>query len=98
MMDKAGKEGKLWISGFFDYKVTPQSGSIVSPLQLITQCTPKEKNLSQLHLVPQKCTKLTRSSSKGKETSLKEIIKKYSQVHQFGYSIGRMLPGNQQQW
>ena len=32
LMDKAGKEGKLWISGLFDYRVTPQSGSIASPL------------------------------------------------------------------
>ena len=47
-MDKAGKEGKLWISGLFDYRVTPQSGSIASPLQLLTQCTPREKNLPQL--------------------------------------------------
>ena len=28
LMDKAGKEGKLWISDLFDYRVTPQSGSI----------------------------------------------------------------------
>ena len=48
LMDKAGKEGKLWISGLFDYRVTPQSGSITSPLQLLTQCTPREKNLPQL--------------------------------------------------
>ena len=34
--------------GFQVYKVTPQSGSIVSPLQLITQCTPREKDLPQL--------------------------------------------------
>ena len=47
-MDKAGKEGKPWISGLFDYRVTPQSGSIASPLQLLTQCTPREKNLPQL--------------------------------------------------
>ena len=47
-MDKAGKEGKLWISGLFDYRVTPQSGSIASPLQLMTQRTPREKNLPQL--------------------------------------------------
>ena len=47
-MVKAGKEGKLWISGLFDYRVTPQSGSIASPLQLLTQCTPREKNLPQL--------------------------------------------------
>ena len=48
LMDKAGKEGKPWISGLFDYRVTPQSGSNASPLQLMTQCTPREKNLPQL--------------------------------------------------
>ena len=42
------KEGKLWISGLYDYRVTPQSGSIASPLQLITKCTPREKDLPQL--------------------------------------------------
>ena len=47
-MDKAGREGKPWISGLYDYRVTPQSGSIASPLQLITQCTPREKDLPQL--------------------------------------------------
>ena len=48
LMDKAGKERKPWISGLFNYRVTPQSGSISSPLQLLTQCTPMEKNLPQL--------------------------------------------------
>ena len=48
LMDKAGKEGKLWVSGLYDYRVTPQSGSIASPLQLMTQCTPGENDLSQL--------------------------------------------------
>ena len=48
LMDKVGKEGKPWISGLFDYRVTPQSGNIASPLQLLTQCTPREKNLPQL--------------------------------------------------
>ena len=48
LMDKAGKEGKPWISGLYDYRVTPQSGSIASPLQLLTQCTPRVKNLPQL--------------------------------------------------
>ena len=48
LMDKAGREGKLWISGLYDYRVTPQSGSIALPLQLITQCTPREKDLPQL--------------------------------------------------
>ena len=48
LMDKAGKEGKPWILGLYEYRVTLQSGSIASPLQLITQCTPREKDLPQL--------------------------------------------------
>ena len=48
LMDKAGREGKPWISGLYDYRVTPQSGSIASSLQLITQCTPRETDLPQL--------------------------------------------------
>ena len=48
LMDKAGNEGKPWISGLYEYRVTPQSGSIASPLQLLTQCTPREKDLPQL--------------------------------------------------
>ena len=48
LMDKAGKEGKPWILGLFDYRVTPQSGNIASPLQLMTQHIPREKNLPQL--------------------------------------------------
>ena len=47
-MDKAGSEGKPLISSLYEYRVTPQSGSIASPLQLITQCTPREKDLPQL--------------------------------------------------
>ena len=53
LMDKAGKEGKPWISGLFDYRVTP----------------PNQK-------------RVTLNSP---------------QVHQFGFSTGRMLHGNQQQ-
>ena len=48
LMDKAGSEGKPWISGLYEYRVTPQSGSIALPLQLITQRTPREKDLPQL--------------------------------------------------
>ena len=48
LLDKAGKEGKPWVSGLFDYTVTLQSGSIASPLQLMTQLTPREKNLPHL--------------------------------------------------
>ena len=35
-------------SGLYEYRVTPQSSSIASPLQLITQHTPREKDLLQL--------------------------------------------------
>ena len=48
LMDKAGKEENPWISGLYEYRVTPQSGSIASPLQLITQRTPRENDLPQL--------------------------------------------------
>ena len=48
LMDKAESEEELWISGLFDYRLTPQTGSIASPLQLMTQHRPMEKNLPQL--------------------------------------------------
>ena len=48
VMDKDGSQGKLWISGRYEYRVTPQSGRIASPLQLIPQHTPREKDLPQL--------------------------------------------------
>ena len=98
LMDKAGKEGKPWISGLFDYRVTPQSGSIASPVQLMTKHTPREKNLPQLPSAPgaSEMHQLTRSSSKGKGTNLKGSTKNYSQAHQLGCNIGRMLHGNQQ--
>ena len=48
LMDKAGSERKPWISDLYEYRVTPQSGSIALPLQLITQCTHREKDLPQL--------------------------------------------------
>ena len=48
LMDKAGSEGKPWISGLYEYRVTPQSGSTASPLQLIAQRTPREKDKPQL--------------------------------------------------
>ena len=42
-MDKAGKEGKPWISGLYEYRVTRQSGSIALPLQLDTVHTQGER-------------------------------------------------------
>ena len=83
----------------FDYKVTPQSGSIASPLQLLTKSTPREKSpqlpsvlgASEMHQAHQELIK-----GKGTTIHLKGRTRNYSQVHQFGYNIGKMLHGNQQ--
>ena len=97
LMDKAGKEGKPWISGLFDYRVTQQSGSIASPLQLMTQHTPREKNLPsalgapEMHRTHQEFIK-----RQGATVNLKGSTKNYPQVHQFGYNTGKMLHWNQQ--
>ena len=99
LMDKAGKEGKPWISGLFDYRVTPQSGSIASPLQLLTQHTPRDKNLPQLpstlgaQEMYQTHQELIKRQGNRPEKSYIEL----TQAHQFGFSTGRMLHRNQQQ-
>ena len=74
-MDKAGKEGKSWISGLHDYRVTPQSGSIASLLQLLTQYTPREKNLPQLLSTrhPRNVPNLTGTHEEAREQSRKEL-------------------------
>ena len=89
LMDKGGKDGKPWILGLFDYRVTPQSGSIASPLQLMTQCTPREKNLPQL-------PSALGSPEMELIKSLKGSTMNYSQVHQFGCNTSKMLHVNQQ--
>ena len=99
-IDKAGKEGKLWISGLFDYRITPtQSRSIASPLELMTQHTLREKHLPQLPSalgtpeMYQTHQGLIKRQGNKPERNYIEI----TQVHLYGYSIGRMLHGNQQQ-
>ena len=76
LMDKAGVEGKPWISGLYEYRVTPQSSSITSPLQLITQCTPREKDLPST-LVAQKmyetCQELIRRQQNKPEKNYIEL-------------------------
>ena len=75
LMDKAGKEGKPWISGLYDYRVTPQSGSTASPLQLITQRTPREKDLpTAKHLrSPRNAPNLTGTHEEAREQARKEL-------------------------
>ena len=80
LMDKAGKEGKLWISGLFDYRVRPQSGSIASPLQLMTQHTPREKNFPQLASalgapeMHQTCQELNKRQGNKPERKYQELL------------------------
>ena len=80
LMDKAGKEGKPWISGLFDYRVTPQSDSIASLLQLMTQCTPREKNLPQLPSalgapeMHQTCQELIKRQGNKPESKYQELV------------------------
>ena len=100
LMDKAGKEGKLWISFLFDYRVIPQSGSITSPLQLMTQHTPREKNLLQLpsalgapemHQTHQELIKIQGSTSKPERKYQELLPGTPVWVH-----TDKMLHGNQQ--
>ena len=68
------------ISGLFDYRVKPQSGSIASPLQLITQCTLWEKNLPQLPSVlgapemHQTCPELIKRQGNKPERKYQELL------------------------
>ena len=100
LIDKIGKERKPWISGLYDYRVTPQSGSIASPLQLLTQRTPREKDLPQLPctLGAQEMYQTRQELMKRQGNKPEKRVTLYSpQVHQFGSSTDRMLHGNQQQ-
>ena len=48
LMEKLEVKGNHGFEVCMNKGVTPQSSSIASPLQLITQCTPREKDLPQL--------------------------------------------------
>ena len=72
LMDKAGKEGKPWISGLYDYRVTPQSSSIASPLQLITQGE-KPAPTSKHSRCPRNVPNLPGTHEEAKEQTRKEL-------------------------
>ena len=99
LMDKAGSEGKPWISGLYDYRVTPQSGSIASPLQLITQCTPREKDLPQLPstLGAQEMYETHQELIRKQQNKPEKTTLSLLQVWLFGYNIDRIHLGNQLQ-
>ena len=99
LMDKAGSEGKPWISGLYEYRVTPQSGSIASLLQLITQRTPRERDLPQLLSTPgaqeiyETCQELIRrQQNKPEKNSMNSL-----QAHQYGLNTDKIHLGNQLQ-
>ena len=99
LMDKAGSEGKLWISGLYEYRVTPQSGSIASPLQLITQRTPREKDLPQLPstLGAQEMYETHQELIRRQQNKPEKNYLSLLQVWLFGSSIDRIHLGNQLQ-
>ena len=97
LMDKAGKEEKLWISGLYEYRFTPQSGSIASPLQLITQCTTREKDLPQL-LSTLGAQEMYETHQELIRRQQNKLEKSYTdQVHLFGFNTGKIHLGNQLQ-
>ena len=99
LMDKAGSEGKPWISGLYEYRVTPQSGSIASPLQLITQRTPREKDLPQLPstLGAQEMYETHQELIRRQQNSQRKTTLNSLQVCQYGYNIDKIHLGNQLQ-
>ena len=80
LMDKAGKDRKPWISGLFEYRITPQTGSLASALQMITRCRPREKNLPQLpsslgaQEMHQTCQELIRRQGNKSEREYQELL------------------------
>ena len=72
-MDKAGKEGKLWISGLFDYRLTPQSGRIASQLQSLTQCTPQLPSTLGVPEMDQTCQELIKRQGNRPERNYIEL-------------------------
>ena len=72
-MDKAGKEGKLWISGLYDYRVTPQSGSIASPLQLVHTKGEKPAPTSKHSRCPRNVPNSTGTHKEAREQTRKEL-------------------------
>ena len=98
-MDKAGEEGKPWISGLYEYRVTPQSGSIALPFQLITQRTPREKDLPQLPstLGAQEMYQTQQELIERQGNKLEKNYIELTPGTQFGFNIDKIQLGNQQQ-
>ena len=80
LMDKAGNKKKPWTSGLLEYRITLLPGSIASPLELMTQCRPRETHFpqlpsalgaSQMHSV---CQELIRRQGNKPEREYHELV------------------------
>ena len=76
LMDKAGKEGEPWISGLFDYRLTPQSGSIASPFATDNSAHTQGKEfapIAQCTWCSRNAPSLSEAHQKAREQALKEV-------------------------
>ena len=80
LMDKAGTEQKPWISGLLDYRITPQPGSLESPLQMMTQPRPRKRCVPQLpsalgaKQMHQTCQELVRRQGNKPEREYQDLL------------------------
>ena len=71
-MDKAGSEGKPWISGLYEYRITPQSGSIANETRNYVEHNSAE-NISQDLVHPTKSDIEASASFDSKSEEREEI-------------------------
>ena len=58
LMEKSVKDGKLWNYGLLEYRLTPMSGNLPSPLEALTGCKPR----TSLPQIPSSVGKLVETS------------------------------------
>ena len=73
-MDKAGRERKLWISGLYEYRVTPQSGSIAIAAHNTVHTQGERPTPTTKHLrSPRNASDPTRTHEEAREQAEKEL-------------------------
>ena len=68
LMDKAEREGKLWIPGLYEYRVTPQSGTTIRHTQR-KRSMPTTKHLRS----PRNVSNLTGTHEEARDQARKEL-------------------------
>ena len=92
LMDKAGKEGKLWISGLYEYRVAPQSGSITAHNAAHAQGEGSAPTIEHLRS-PGDVSDLTRTHQEAREQAGEELHRTHSRYTSLGstqtkYNLG----------